>query len=187
MNREEIKKLIQGPIVAVPTPFDDEFKVNYGKMADLAEWWGENGLVKGKAVIKVAAAMGEGPQLSDDEWPDLLRTVVQAANDKAAIVCGIHYKDTKRVIDDAKKAQDLGAIGLQVSPPIFHGLSQDNLLWYYNNLSDAIDIGIMIYNTPWMSGGAICAETFHKMADFEHVAAIKWNPSEGNEYEDIFK
>ena len=35
-------------------------------------------------------------------------------------MCGLHFKDTKRTIEDAKKAQDLGAIGLQVCPPIFN-------------------------------------------------------------------
>ena len=58
------------------------------------------------AVLKVAAAMGEGPMLSDEEWPALLRTVVGAADDKAAIVCGLHYKDTKRTIEDAKRAEE---------------------------------------------------------------------------------
>ena len=29
MNIEEIKSLIVGPIATVPTPFDDEFEVDY--------------------------------------------------------------------------------------------------------------------------------------------------------------
>ena len=101
MTREQIKELVVGPIATVPTPFDDDFEVDYGRMYELTQGWVGKGLVKGKAVIKVAAAMGEGPMLRDDEWPYLLRTVVRAADDKAAIVCGLHYKDTKRTIEDA--------------------------------------------------------------------------------------
>ena len=84
MNLEEIKKQVIGPIATVGTPFDDDFEVDYGKFHNLTQWWVEQGLVKGRAVIKVAAAMGEGPQLRDIEWPVLLRTAVQAADDKAA-------------------------------------------------------------------------------------------------------
>ena len=134
MNRDEVKKLIVGPIATVPTPFDADFEVDHGRMAELTKWWVANGLVKGKSVIKVAAAMGEGPMLSDDELPALLRTTVQAADDKAAIILGLGYKDTKRTIDDAKRAQDLGAIALQVVPPIFNDPTQDDILRFFEDL-----------------------------------------------------
>lgn len=187
MKREELKKLIVGPIATVPTPFDDDFEVDFGCMAALTQFWVESGLVAGKAVIKVAAAMGEGPMLRDDEWPHLLRTVVQAAKGKAAIVCGIHYKDTKRTIEDAKRAQDLGAIGLQISPPIFNDPTQDDILRYYEAVSKAIDIGIMVYNTWWLPGGKVEVDTLLKMKDFEQVVAVKWSVPEGDDYDDMRK
>ena len=79
MNRDELKKLIVGPVAPVPTPFDDDFEVDFGLMADLTEWWVECGAVAGKAVIKIAAQAGEGDKLRDWEGPALLRTAVQAA------------------------------------------------------------------------------------------------------------
>ena len=104
MKREELKRLIQGPIGTVPMPFDDDFEVDYGKMADLTRWWVESGVVAGKAVIKVGAVGGEGEKLREAEWPALLRTAVQAADGKAAIMGAIHHKDTLRAIEDAKRA-----------------------------------------------------------------------------------
>ena len=148
------------------------------------------GLVAGKSVIKVAAFIGEGPQLADDEWPRLLETAVQAADGRVPVVCGIHCKDTIRTIDDAKRAQDLGAIGLQITTPIFNDPNQDDILRYFEAVSDAIDIGILIYNVKWQRGdkyyGIVFPETLRKMVDFEQVVAIKWSPQAGAEYEDIF-
>ena len=187
IRRDELKKLIVGPIATVPTPFDDDYAVDYRKMGDLTQWWVDSGLVKGRAVIKVAAAMGEGPQLRDDEWPALLRTVVQAAEDRAAVVCGLHYKDTLRTVEDAKRAQDLGAIALQISPPVFNGPTQDDIVRHYGDISDAIDIGILVYVTRGMPGGSIYPETFRKMTDFEQVVTIKWNVPQGAAYENIFE
>ena len=185
MNRDELQELIVGPIATVPTPFDADFEVDHGRMAELTKWWVANGLVKGKSVIKVAAAMGEGPMLSDQELPALLRTTVQAADDKAAIMLGLGYKDTKRTIEDAKRAQDLGAIALQVVPPIFNLPTQDDILRFFGDLSDAIDIGIMVYVTKGMNT-PIYMDTYHKMVDFENVVAVKWGAVVG-EYEDIFE
>jgi len=186
MKRDELRKMIVGAIATVPTPFDSEFRVDLGCMAASTERWIQEGLVTGKSVLKVAAAMGEGPQLADDEWPALLRTVVQAAKGRTPVMCGIHYKDTVRTIEDARLAQDLGAIGLQISPPIFNDPTQDDILRYYEAVSDAIEIGILVYNTHWMPGGAVLPDTFRKMRDFEHVVSVKWNPSPGVDYEDIF-
>jgi len=124
--------------------------------------------------------------LRDEEWPYLLRTVVQAADDKAAIVCGLHYEDTKRTIEDAKRAQDLGAIGLQVSPPIFNLPSQGDILDHYGDLSEAIDIGILVYVTRGMDC-PIEIETYRKMVQFDQIVGIKWSSMPGFEYEDAFE
>jgi 4-hydroxy-tetrahydrodipicolinate synthase len=161
------------------TPVDDDYEVDYGRMAELTKWWVANGLVKGKAMLKVNSVMGEGPQMRDDEWPGMIRTVVQAADGKVDVIAGTHCKDTRRTIEDSKKAEDLGAIGLQIAPPMFNDPNQDDILRFYSDVSDAIGIGIMVYQNHWLPHGAITAETFHKMADFEHVVAIKWATHEG--------
>ncbi len=98
----------------------------------------------------------------------------------------VHYKDTVRTIQDARRAGDLGVIALQISPPVYNMPSQDDVLRYYGGVSDGIDFGILIYNTHWLLYGAIYPETFRKMVDFEQVVAIKWSPPEGVAYEDIF-
>lgn len=192
MEREELKRLIQGPIATLPTPMDDDYQIDFGKMADLTEWWVENGLISGKAVLKVAAAMGEGPDLSDDEWPHLLRTVVQAAGGRGAIVCGLKMKDTTKTIEDAKRAQDLGAIGLQIDLPVFHHPVQDDFVRFFSDISEAIDIGILIYNTWWfnhptLGAQSISPETMLRLKDAEHVVAIKWAvPPDGPyDYDDM--
>ena len=61
MKREEIRRQMSGVVATVPTPFDEYYNVDYGLMAAATELWIEKGLVEGKAVLKVAAAMGEGP------------------------------------------------------------------------------------------------------------------------------
>jgi 4-hydroxy-tetrahydrodipicolinate synthase len=187
MDREKIRSLIVGPIVTVPTPFDDDFEVDIGRMAEATQFWVESGLVAGKAVIKVAAAMGEGPMLREWEGPALLRSVVQAAKGRAAIVYGISHKDTLRTMEDAKKAQDLGAIGLQIAPPVFNDPTQADILRYFEAVSKAIGIGIVIYDQPWYPHGRVETDTFLKMRDFEHVVAIKWPTTEGRDYEDMRK
>jgi 4-hydroxy-tetrahydrodipicolinate synthase len=187
MDREEIRKQMKGVVATVPTPFDENYRVDYGVMAAATERWIENGLVNGKSVLKVAAAMGEGPQIREEEWRSLLQTTVQAAKGRVPVMGAVHYKDTVRTIEDINIAADLGVIGCQVSPPIFNQPTEDDMLRFFGDISDNVDSGVLIYNTHWMSHGAIYPKTFAKMTDFEYVVAIKWSPPEGTKYEDIFE
>ena len=69
MQRAELRRPSVGPVATVPTPFDDAFELDLGRMAELTRFWVASGLTIGNGVIKVAALLGEGPQLANDEWP----------------------------------------------------------------------------------------------------------------------
>ena len=189
MDRNQLKQLIRGTPVTMPTPCDDDFNVDMGRMAEMTRWSVDQGLGTDVAPLKVAAAMGEGPDLSDDEWPHLLRTVVNSAGDDGVIICALKAKNTLHTIDDAKRAQDLGAIGLQIDLPFFHHAKQDDLVRHFTDISDAIDIGIMIYNTHWFCQSPVDeylnADTMLRLKDAEHVTAIKWSVPAGEDYDQM--
>ena len=149
MDRETLKKRIKGTPVTLPTPFDNDMKVDLPRMAEMTQWWVEQGLGTDNTALKTSAAMGEGPDLNDDEWPQILETVVKAAGPDKTVICALKPKNTLHTIEDAKRAQDLGAVGLQIDLPFFHHAKQDDNVRHFAAISDAIDIGMMIYNTHW--------------------------------------
>lgn len=185
MNREDLRKLIVGPVGAIPTPFDVDYEVDLGAMYAMVQRIVDGGVSCGNGVIKVASALGEGPMLRDDEWPILLRTAVRAADGRAPVMLGIHHKDTVRTIEDSNRAASLGAIGLQIAPPIYNIPTQQDMYDYFYEVANAIDIGIMIYHTKWMPGGEIETDTFLRMADIDNVVAVKWSGSLAGDYEDM--
>ena len=191
MDRAQLRKRIRGTLVTAPTAFDADMKLDLARMTDMTRWWMEQGLGTDVAPLKTSAAMGEGPDLSDDEWPHLLRTVVNAAGSDATIMCALKPKDTLSTIEDAKRAQDLGAIALQIDLPFFHHSNQDDHVRHFTAISDAIDIGIMIYNTYWFCSDPVKeylhADTMLRLKDAEHVIAIKWAVPEGEDYDDMRK
>jgi len=187
VTRDELRRLIQGPIAAVSTAFDDRFMLDLAAMEDLTEWWIDNGLVTGKTVLKVAAAIGEGPDLTDEEWPRLLGTVVSAARGRVPVVCGLKPKDTLHSIDDVRRAQDLGAIAVQIDLPFFHHPTQDDIVRFFADISDATNIGILIYNTHWFGAPSMTAESMLRLVDAEHVVGIKWDVPADEDYDEMRK
>jgi 4-hydroxy-tetrahydrodipicolinate synthase len=189
MNREQLKKRIRGMPVTLPTPFTSDMKLDLPTLRERTAWWVEQGLGTNDAPLKTSAAMGEGPDLNDDEWPEILRTVVETAGPDKTIICGLKPKNTLHTIEDAKRAQDLGAVGLQIDLPFFHHSTQDDNIRHFAAISDAIDIGIMIYNTHWFCSVPqdeyMKAESMMRLKDYEHVVAIKWTVPDGEDYDDM--
>ncbi len=183
MNREELKQIIRGLSVAVPTPFDKDYRLDLAAATDLTQWWVSQGLGTSKSMIKLCSAWGQGPDLSDEEWPHLVRTVVNAGGPGVNVMCGLKSKDTLRTIEDAKIAQDMGANSLQIELPYNHAPNQDQYVKHFTMISDAIDIGIMIYNTYWFGVAPLEPETLHRLKDAEHVAAVKWNYPDPDGYD----
>jgi len=181
MDRPTLLALTRGPIATLPTAFDTAVGIDLPVMADRTEWWIEQGLTSGRAILKVAAAMGEGPDLSDVEWPRVLDAVVRTADGRRDGVCALKTKGTLETIEDAKRAQDLGAVGLQIDLPIFHHPTQDDMRRYFTDISAAIDVGILIYNTWWFANGSfgdrhLAPATVRGLAETtEHVVGIKWS------------
>ena len=190
LDREQLKQYIQGTPATIPTAFDNRFNLDNIKMKEMTEWWVASGLGSNTAALKVLAAMGEGPDINDDEWPKVLDTVVKAAGSDKIVLCALKSKNTLHTIEDAKKAQDLGALGLQIELPYNHHSNQDDLVRHFSEISDAIDIGIMIYNTWWFCmdrvNHSIQADTMMRLKD-TNVVAIKWSVPEGEDYDGMTK
>lgn len=184
MTRNELKKLILGPASAMPTPFDRQGKVDLGVMADMTRYWVANGIVAGKGMIKVTSG-ADAPDLSDADWANILHATVQAAGGKAAVACGLKAKNTRQTIEDVKIAAGLGVIGVQIDLPFLKFPTQDDIVRFYSEISDAVDIGIIVNNAFWFGAPGITTESIMRLADAEHVVAFKWAVPDDKQYDDM--
>ena len=94
MDRKELQNLIQGVVVTTPTPMDEDYNIDLGRTAEITRWWVDEGLGTNTAPLKVCAAGGEGPDLTDDEWEGVIRTTIDAAGPDAVVTCALKPKNT---------------------------------------------------------------------------------------------
>jgi len=184
MTRDELRKLILGPAAAMPTPLDKRGKIDLGVMAEMTRYWVEQGAVAGKAMIKVTSGMDD-PDLSDEDRANIVRTTVDAAKGQAAVACGLPCRNTRRTIDDVKRAGDLGAIGVQIDLPFLKFPTQDDIVRFYTEISDAVDIGIIINNAFWFGAPAITTESILRLKNAGQVVAFKWISKDPAQYDDM--
>jgi 4-hydroxy-tetrahydrodipicolinate synthase len=81
--------------------------------------------------------------------------------------------------------------GARRLPLVFHHPTQDDMVRYFSDVSEAIDVGILVYNTWWFGDGSfgdrsMAPSTVRRLADStEHVVGIKWSAPPEGDYDDM--
>ncbi len=134
----------EGVMPAVTTQFtaNDQldlelFKINIKAQLDA----GVHGLVLG-------GTLGEASTLTDEERRILTRETVAFVNGKVPVLMNIAEQTTKAAINLAKTAEEDGAKGLMMLPPMRYKASDAEVVEYFKAVAKSTSLPIMIYNNP---------------------------------------
>src|SRR5271165_1175159 len=89
-------------LTAMVTPMDGTGAVDYDGAARLASYLVDDMRNDG---LVVSGTTGESPTTSDEEKERLLRAVIEAVGDRAAVLAGVGTYDTVHTIDLARQAE----------------------------------------------------------------------------------
>jgi 4-hydroxy-tetrahydrodipicolinate synthase len=152
------------------TPFTSDGALDFDAAAALAVHLVDNcdhdGLV-------INGTTGESPTTSDAEKADLLRVVVDAVGDRAAIVAGVGTFSTEHTLRLAVDAAKAGADGLLVVTPYYSKPPQAGLESHFLTVADSTDVPIMLYDIPGRAGTAIATETLIRLAEHPRIVGVK--------------
>ncbi|GGK21585.1 dihydrodipicolinate synthase family protein [Yeosuana aromativorans] len=134
----------KGVMPAVTTPFtaNDELDLELFKVNIKAQLQaGVHGLVLG-------GTLGEASTLTDKERRILTREAVALADGKVPVLMNIAEQTTKAAINLAKTAEEDGAKGLMMLPPMRYKASDAEVVAYFKAVANSTSLPIMIYNNP---------------------------------------
>jgi len=134
----------EGVMPAVTTQFNandeldlDLFKVNIKAQLDA----GVHGIVLG-------GTLGEASTLTDEERRISTRETVAYVEGKVPVLMNIAEQTTKAAINLAKIAEQDGATGLMMLPPMRYKASDEEVVAYFKSVANSTSLPIMIYNNP---------------------------------------
>jgi 4-hydroxy-tetrahydrodipicolinate synthase len=157
-------------LTAMVTPFAVDGSLDLDAAAELASYLvdelGTDGLV-------ISGTTGESPTTSDAEKADLLRIVLDAVGNRAAVVAGVGTFNTEHTLELATTAAKLGAHGLLVVTPYYSKPPQAGILEHFRRVADATDVPLMLYDIPGRAGVAIATETMVRLAEHSRIVAVK--------------
>lgn len=163
-------KKYHGIIPPIITPVDEHENVDEEGFRALIERCIQGGLHG----IFVAGSNGECMQLTQRERERAIKIAIEQAAGRVPVVCGIMDTSTRRVIENLKAAEQLGA-ECAVVTSIFYArhTSQDESIRHFEALSKASNIDMLIYNMPSMTGLAFTPATVMTIGDMDHMMGYK--------------
>ena len=162
--------IFKGSGVALVTPFDENYQVDYGQLRKLVDFHVEH---KTDAII-VCGTSGESATMSVEEHLECIEVVAEQANGRIPVIAGTGSNDTMTAIELSKEAEKCGVDGLLMVTPYYNKCRQGGLFKHYEKVSEAIDTPIIVYNVPSRTGCNILPATAVKMAkEIKNVVAIK--------------
>jgi 4-hydroxy-tetrahydrodipicolinate synthase len=165
---------MRGANIVMLTPFKSSTEVDTEALRANTNWLVEKGVVTGKGVLIPDGTNGECFSMTLPERKRLMEVVVEEAAGRVPVCVGCNHTGTEQAIDLAKHAERIGADAVMILPPYYEKCPDDETVYaHFRAISDAVHIGIMIYNNPSVVGKDLALELLLRMAEIENIIALK--------------
>lgn len=163
------RTVFTGSGVAIATPMNEDFSINYDELGRLIDWQIENGTDS----IVICGTTGESAVMSDEEHVECTRYAVERTAGRVPVVAGCGSNDTAYAIWLSQEAKKAGADALLHVTPYYNKTSQAGLVRHFNAVADATDLPVILYNVPSRTGLNILPETYVELAKHPNIVATK--------------
>ncbi|WP_405221075.1 dihydrodipicolinate synthase family protein [Dokdonia sp. Asnod1-B02] len=159
----------KGVMPAVTTKFTkkdeldlDMFAVNIKAQLDA----GVHGIVLG-------GTLGEASTLEDHEKRTLTTETVKLVKGSVPVMINIAEQSTKGAIAAAHKAEEDGASGLMMLPPMRYNAGDAEVVTYFQDVASSTSLPIMIYNNPIDYKIEVTLNMFESLLKQDNIQAVK--------------
>ena len=159
-----------GAGVAIATPFDENYNIDYESFGKFIDFQIEN---KTDAII-VCGTSGEASTLSHEEHIAAIRYCVNRVNKRVPVIAGTGSNCTDTASYLTKQAQNAGADAALVVTPYYNKATQNGLIAHYTDIAKHTDLPIILYNVPSRTGCALQPKTIaHLVKNVENIVGVK--------------
>ncbi len=159
----------KGVMPAVTTKFTKEdqldlntFETNIKAQLDA----GVHGIVLG-------GTLGEASTLLEREKSLLTKATVEIVNDSVPVLMNIAEQSTKGAIAAAHQAEEDGAQGLMMLPPMRYKAGERETVAYFKSVAHSTKLPIMIYNNPVDYNIEVTLDMFDELLKCKNIEAVK--------------
>lgn len=161
--------IFRGSGVALITPFTNDDRVDFEKLAKLLDYHLENST---DAII-INGTTGESATLTDEEKVEIIKFTVDRVNKKVPVIAGTGSNNTRHAIEMSKKADELGVDGLLVVTPYYNKGNENGIYEHYRLIAEAVSCPIILYTVPSRTGVNLSINLLKRLSQIDNIVAIK--------------
>ena len=130
-------------------------------------------LAAGVHGIVLGGTLGEASTLTEEEKRLLTKETVKYVNGKVPVLINIAEQSTKGAIAAAHHAEEDGASGLMMLPPMRYKASDEETVAYFKAVAESTTLPIMVYNNPVDYKIEVTLTMFDELLKCDNIQAVK--------------
>lgn len=161
---------LKGIYVPILTPVTEDEKVDFDKLRKQVNFIIDGG-VHG---ILAHGSNSEFYMFEDEEYEEILKTIIEEAKGRVPIIMGIGAIRTSKCVKLATMGKRLGVDGVTLLQPMFLKPNDAELFLHFKTVADSVkELPFLVYNNPRI-GYTLSSELVEKLArEVENVVGIK--------------
>lgn len=158
-----------GTGVALITPFNEDYSVDYKSLENIVEYT----LSNGADYLVALGTTSEAPTLTAEEKSNVVATIKKVANKRCPILLGMGGNNTMSLILTIKSQDFNGIDGILTVVPYYNKPNQRGMKAHFRTVADNSPVPVVLYNVPGRVGVNLQSATCVELAHHKNIVAVK--------------
>lgn len=159
-----------GSIPAIVTPFKKNGSLDLPTLRKFVQFQIGGGI----DAIVPCGSTGEAATMNEEEYAQVIETVVKQVKGKIPVIAGAGSNDTKKAINFSKIAKKAGADALLHVTPFYNKPTPNGVVAHFKAIATAVGLPIVLYNVPGRTGSNVSPAVIIRVArEVPLVKAVK--------------
>ncbi|MGL2964689.1 4-hydroxy-tetrahydrodipicolinate synthase [Flavobacterium sp. RSB2_4_14] len=159
-----------GTGVALVTPFKNDFSVDVPALKAIVNFQIDNGI----DYLVVLGTTAETATLSKAEKELVIKTIVEANDNRLPLVLGVGSNNTQEVVEELKSRDFSDFVAILSVSPYYNKPTQEGIYQHFKAIAEASPIPVILYNVPGRTSSNVLPSTIIRLAnDFKNIVAVK--------------
>jgi 4-hydroxy-tetrahydrodipicolinate synthase len=164
-----LMQVLQGSLVALVTPLNEDGSVDYDSLKKLIDWHideGTNGIVS-------VGTTGESATLNVKEHLDVIDFTIKHVGKRIPVIAGTGANATNEAIELSQEAKLKGADYVLLVTPYYNKPNQNGLIKHYEEIANKVDIPQILYNVPSRTACDLKPSSVEILSKHQNIIGIK--------------
>jgi 4-hydroxy-tetrahydrodipicolinate synthase len=158
-----------GFIADLPTPFDDDDRIDWPAFEMLCE----HQIRSGATALVVGETMGEASTLSREEHEEIVAAAVGIARGRITVIAGAGSNSTSQAIELTSEAEAAGADAVLSVVPYYNKPMQSGILAHFQAIAASTALPIILHDVPSRTAREINDDTIMRLSESNQFIGLK--------------